>query len=495
MLAVLCRTLSLEAQTDACRFVWSPANWRLLSGYSLRLYSAAEDYQGAGQALVSIGWGYEGYKDEWDELTIIVNDPSGDRARSVTEADPAMALRNRFNKPMVGPELESVRRVLSADPFPDATQLSDEAKHRIISQAAFISYFSGTSPYFDSESTEEAWAYDSHRRVLVIFNTRGQTWEWDGTAWGQNHDANRPSMRDRASMIYDKARGVCVLFGGVTGDTLAVNDLWEYDGAHWLPRQFVDWNTTNQPSPTARALLAYDEARQRTVLVEFDTWEWDGSKWFHLKTPGPFQNFLDRAAVVLAYDPTRRVTMLFEGTKGETWTWDGSSWKRMAIEGPPPRKQAGMAFDLRRKVMVLFGGRDRDGQELADSWEWDGASWSLVPEAGRLGVRPRLGSKMWYDPVDARLVMFGGEGPGLIFSDLWEARPAGLWLDFNAPDLPAAPEKGFFYAPFRNLEEAVASATPGCTLNLKAGSSPVTLTITKPLTLDAFYGPVTLGRP
>lgn len=54
-------------------------------------------------------------------------------------------------------------------------------------------------------------------------------------------------------------------------------------------------------------------------------------------------------------------------------------------------------------------------------------------------------------------------------------------------------ENGFFETSFNTLAEAVADASPGCTINLKTGSRTETIFINKHLTLDAFYGPVTIG--
>ncbi len=508
VLSLLGSQANVAAQSDACRFVWTPATWRLLPEYGLRLYATIEEQPVPGaRALFNVGWGYRGYASfgnevEWEDLTVTVFTPAeGKLVRKVTSADPDLAERGRFNVAIAGPELDALRQRLRSDPFPDVSRLSDEEKHRIISQAAFVSYFSGTSGYFQSDSisrlgSESAWAYDSRRRVLVVFNTDGETWEWNGEAFKKmSFSFNRPGTRSAATMVYDEAREVCVLFGGRVGDTLDANDLWEFDAQGWILRQGIDSDTTNQPPASVRPLMAYDPGRGKTVLVERDTWEWDGTNWLHLKVPGPFGRFLDAAAVALAYDPVRRVTVLFEGTQGETWTWDGATWRRVAMAGPPPRAEAAMAFDLRRKVMVLFGGRTARDEMLGDTWEWDGAVWSLVAEAGRLGLRPHRGSKMWYDAAEARLVLFGGYAPGLSFDDMWEARPPGSWVDFEAPPPPLVPETGFFYAPYNTIEEAVANAMPGCRLNLKAGSSSAALTITKPLTLDAFYGPVTLGQP
>jgi len=155
-----------------------------------------------------------------------------------------------------------------------------------------------------------------------------------------------------------------------------------------------------------------------------------------------------------------------------------------------------MCYDIRRKVIVLLGGRVSDSflGAFDDTWEWDGQSW-VKRSAGIV----RDGSTMWYDEVEQKLILFSGRQPERDewqqSNDVWEARPPGYWVDFNAPGLPSVPETGYFHEPFNTLAEAVLSANAGCTINLKAGSSPEVLTISKPLTLDAYYGQVTIGQP
>ena len=67
-----------------------------------------------------------------------------------------------------------------------------------------------------------------------------------------------------------------------------------------------------------------------------------------------------------------------------------------------------MAFDEEREVVVLVGGCTewQCDELLAQTWEWNGESWALA----QTSVQPdgRMLVAMAYDPVDARLLMFGG---------------------------------------------------------------------------------------
>ena len=76
--------------------------------------------------------------------------------------------------------------------------------------------------------------------------------------------------------------------------------------------------------------MAYDEARQRTVLFGGlvggdETWEWDGTNWTQLK---PTVSPSSRMHHAMVYDSKRGRTVLFGGTAGgdETWEWDGKNW-------------------------------------------------------------------------------------------------------------------------------------------------------------------------
>ena len=58
-------------------------------------------------------------------------------------------------------------------------------------------------------------------------SSRGDTWEWDGTAWTQRSPASAPSPQQGHAMAYDAARGRVVLFGG--HDSFRRGDTWEWD--------------------------------------------------------------------------------------------------------------------------------------------------------------------------------------------------------------------------------------------------------------------------
>ena len=144
------------------------------------------------------------------------------------------------------------------------------------------------------------------------------------------------------------------------------------------------WTQRQDIGPSARFghALAYDEKRERTVLVGGDglasllreTWEWDGATWTQVDDLGPS----GRAGHAVAYDAARTRLVLFGGRAtggvvGDTWERDDAGWTQVEDSGPRPRQRHGLAFDRARSRIVLFGGDDATGAPLADTWEWDGA--------------------------------------------------------------------------------------------------------------------------
>lgn len=136
-----------------------------------------------------------------------------------------------------------------------------------------------------------------------------------------------------------------------------------------------------------------------------------------------------RTESAVAYDVSRNQHVLFGGITAwtgndplydnETWIWDGVDWtKRDTAIAPPPRTAHAMAYDEAQSVIVLFGGKNQNG-DMQDTWEWDGQQWrqaipSVVPPA-------RCCHKLFYDVLRRRVVLYGGTLSGQIFyNDAWE---------------------------------------------------------------------------
>jgi hypothetical protein len=189
--------------------------------------------------------------------------------------------------------------------------------------------------------------------------------------------------------VFDAARNRLVEFGGGINAGQAMSDVWEYDGTRWSKSA-----ATAPPSRSAHA-MAYDARRTRTVVfggmgvrrgeaaapMFDDTWEFDGTTWTQLSVAGPAA----RLGAGVTYDSKRGLTLVFGGANhdrvfNDLWSWDGTAWRKLAENGPEPRVMGYIAYDQKRDRVVLFGGRrgSPENTDLGDTWEWDGATWRRV---------------------------------------------------------------------------------------------------------------------
>lgn len=147
----------------------------------------------------------------------------------------------------------------------------------------------------------------------------------------------------------------------------------------------------------------------------------------------------------MVYDEARGETLLFGGfgpdgePKGDTWIWNGETWRLASVEGPPPRKWPAAAYDAKRQVVVLHGGREgagRSGRSLDDTWIWDGRGWR---EINSPGPTPRDHHRAAYDRKRDRVVLFGGWNGADLENDTWEWSGSGWQQVANSGPSPRAP--------------------------------------------------------
>jgi hypothetical protein len=279
-------------------------------------------------------------------------------------------------------------------------------------------------------------AFDSRRNVTVLFggNLAGgstptygnDTWEYDGTNWTLRTFDTSPIARGTGAMVFDSARGVCVLFGGQDAHG-NFGDTWEYDGQAWTRRA----DGAPAPSPRLGHFMAFDSRRQRTVLfggwggtalpgvLLGDTWEWDGTSWQQRFIPGAP---LPRVSGAMAFDDIRGKVVMFAGggnfrATAETWEYDGASWALRFNSVSFWRITPAMAFDHARGRCVAWGGI-LGNIRYADEFQWDGHAWINFDIPGPIG---RSDSVMAYDSARRRVILFGGESqqPARL-NDTWE---------------------------------------------------------------------------
>lgn len=130
---------------------------------------------------------------------------------------------------------------------------------------------------------------------------------------------------------------------------------------------------------------------------------------------------IGRWSMDMAYDSNRQVIVMFGGRNGDfpdladTWEYDGSSWKLITTShAPSARHWHAMAYDTQRQRVVLFGG-EADDDYFGDTWEYDGTDWTQINTAH--SPSPRSTSAMVYDSCRKKMVLFSGYNAP---DDTWE---------------------------------------------------------------------------
>lgn len=265
---------------------------------------------------------------------------------------------------------------------------------------------------------QHVMAYDAARSQTLLFGGfnggyLNDTWVFDASGWRRLTPAHNPVARARAAMAYDPVRERVVLIGGAAGTVLS--DVWEWDGIDWTQVSTamfgVDdhgaacfnplvggvfyssgmtnlvWNGTSwrsltffSPSVVYDTEMVFDAAMGGVLTtLGSDTMLFRaGSGWTRLTYAESF-SLRDYA---MAIDPILGRPILQGGSGGigsssrigaqETFLWNGSYWGRIALN---PTQYRGfhlhaMAFDLERRVFVMFGGDVNHGPDFTDeTWE------------------------------------------------------------------------------------------------------------------------------
>ena len=75
---------------------------------------------------------------------------------------------------------------------------------------------------------------------------------------------------------------------------------------------------------------------------------------------------------------------MHKGNAAITWLWRDDRWTRSDAAPPTPQRVShALAYDSRRRRVVMFGGHagfmpGRNGEHFGDTWEWTGAAWERV---------------------------------------------------------------------------------------------------------------------
>ncbi len=186
-------------------------------------------------------------------------------------------------------------------------------------------------------------------------------------------------------MVYDKAKGEVILFGGQAEDQVPNNETWSWNGEAW--------NSVSKIGPRSRAHFGfeYDPIHEQILLyggytgsVFDDFWAWKDNAWKEIDSSGlgTLSHF------GMAYDANANTLVIFGGASSsssfaslsnKTWIVTDGTWSELTLENSPSvRGSPAMAYNPERKKILLYGGFDSSGNELDDTWEWDGSQWSCM---------------------------------------------------------------------------------------------------------------------
>lgn len=304
------------------------------------------------------------------------------------------------------------------------------------------------SPESPDARSGAAFAAFTSRAYSVIhggtgnsFGVSDETFVRSATAWGLLAPVSGGPTRFLHASAFDSTRNRLVTFGGVFADNSRANDTWEFTGDTWSIRDSGPAGPS-RPSIRDSAKMVFDSARGRCILfggvsngvLQNDTWAWNGSMWTQLAPSLPIPS--PRRSQAMVYDSVRDRVVLFGGyngsdNDGDTWEFDGTNWQLITLPpntSPLPRRGAECAFDAARGRVVLFGGMFQNGARFNDTWEWDGVRWTQISSLAF--PPPRIDHALTYQPWTGGCMLFAGSGTSGNLADSWtyhgSHRPAVL---------------------------------------------------------------------
>lgn len=298
--------------------------------------------------------------------------------------------------------------------------------------------------------TWQSAIYDPVRDRMLVYggydnlDPLGDVWELtlgDTPTWTRlTIPGPAPLPRYGHSAIYDPVRDRMVIFGGWSGFLgFRRNDIWALS-LGGTP-QWTDLTpASGSPSERTGHTMIYDHLRDRAVVfggsagsTPFnDVWAFSlggAAGWTQLAPSGtgPAGRWGSRAI----YHPGRDAMIVYGGDTSPTnnpfsdvWSLSlggGTSWSELSPSPPPPalRKWAAAAFDPVGARMLLFGGEwPSFGDVLALSADGGPPNWERLAVEG---TPPpwRGGASAIYDASRTRVILFGGGADDAAFNDVW----------------------------------------------------------------------------
>ena len=213
--------------------------------------------------------------------------------------------------------------------------------------------------------------------------------------------------------------------------------------------------------------------------------------WSMVPDPRPAWSFVTtssapsaRTGFAVTYDPNRNRVLLFGGAVGTSASaelWElrlgpNPEWLLLSATGPSGRRDASMALDPVEQRLVLYGGQTVEvfPRPLGGLWAWPLATDAGWTELAHTGSPPQPpGSTFAIDPGRRRAVLAGPIGSNDEFAWTLSFAPTATWTPLVVGDQADASPfgPGFFDAPRDRLLFPFTSYVNGVALQF--GSPPV----------------------
>ncbi len=196
------------------------------------------------------------------------------------------------------------------------------------------------------------------------------------------------------------------------------------------------------PCPRNQPVIAYHEKENAIFLFGGycgaakkrlnDLWKFDGKKWISISSD---QGPVARSGHSMIYDKMRNRLLVFGGKNNEgdlmndLWSWDGTHWKKISDTGPEPRQSHRIVYNSTNGDVFLFGGSNIDKKALNDTWVYRNEKW--IELKSDTSPPARLQHAMCYDHGRDKVVLFGGfcrtDGGKIVHGDTWEWTSKNGW--------------------------------------------------------------------
>ena len=202
---------------------------------------------------------------------------------SVPEAqDDEWALVQFFDAPVAGTkqaqavQLTHALKLNSVDStalYAEVVDLSGNISERVRLTSELVSTFSPDPNSYTSNPVR--WLEQGPTPAELPGSVLSAVAKMDG-ATSSSHPAawanksRLPGVRYGHSAAYDSARGVTVVFGGMSDANTLLGDTWEYDGITWREESLTDPEGDGDPSVRRYHKMVYDSARGVVVLFGGD---------------------------------------------------------------------------------------------------------------------------------------------------------------------------------------------------------------------------------